>query len=422
MTPVPLGVLVATLGGLAIGIERQWSGHASGPEARFGGIRTFALLGGTAGLAGSLWSAHVEALAIVLLAAAAALVVAAYSASSRADVDATTEVGALVVLAAGVLAGLGQLVLSSGVVAVTTLVLVEKSTLHAWVARIADEELRAAARFAVMAAVVLPLLPPGPFGPWGMVLPREVWLLVLLFSGLSFAGYIARRAIGPRHGYSVSGLLGGLVSSTSVTLTFARTSRAEPRQAHALALGAVAACTVLFVRVAVATLVLNPALAVTLLRYLVAPFVLGVVAFAGLARMTGHGVLAGHHGGEEDDEVEPSTANPLQLLAALQMAAVFQVVLVAVEAARRVFGSAGLVASGAILGLTDVDALTLSMARGAASGVSNDLAARAIVTGLLANTGLKLAVALVIGSRRFAQIVGGCLAATAMVLAAVLAW
>ena len=161
----------------------------------------------------------------VLLAAAAALVVAAYAAASRTDIDATTEVSALVVLAAGVTAGLGQLRFSSAIIAVTTLVLIEKSALHRFAARLDDEGLRAAVRFAVMAAVVLPLLPVGPYGPLDTVRPRELWLLVLFFSALSFAGYLARRAVGPRHGYSVAGLLGGLISSTSVTFTFARLSR-----------------------------------------------------------------------------------------------------------------------------------------------------------------------------------------------------
>ena len=176
MTAIPLGVIVATLGGLAIGLERQWSGHASGPRARFAGIRTLALLGGLAGTIGWLWAAGTQALAAVLLGGACALVVVAYATASRTDVDATTEVSALVVLAAGVLAGTGQLALASGIIAVTTFFLVEKSALHAFVTRFDDEGLRAAARFAVMATVILPLLPVGPYGPWGTVRPREIWL------------------------------------------------------------------------------------------------------------------------------------------------------------------------------------------------------------------------------------------------------
>src|SRR5512134_3141491 len=154
---------------MAVGVERQWSGHATGPQARFAGIRTFTLLGGIAGIAGWLWVADFHAFAIVLLAASAGLSVIAYAAASRTDIDATTEVSALVVLAAGVVAGVGQVTLASAIIALTSLFLIEKSRLHGLVARLDDEGLRAAARFAVMAVVVLPLLPQGPFGLWDSV-------------------------------------------------------------------------------------------------------------------------------------------------------------------------------------------------------------------------------------------------------------
>src|SRR5262245_39517292 len=159
------GIIVAALGGAAIGVERQRSGHASGANARFGGVRTFTLLGGVAGVAGALAAAGQATLAAIVTAGAVALIVAGYVAASKHDVDATTETAALVVVTAGVLAGIGQLALASGTIAVTVLLLIEKSRLHALVARLDDEELRAAAGFAVMAVVVLPLLPEGPFGP-----------------------------------------------------------------------------------------------------------------------------------------------------------------------------------------------------------------------------------------------------------------
>jgi uncharacterized membrane protein (DUF4010 family) len=186
-----------------------------------------------------------------------AIVAAGYVAASRRDVDGTTEIAALVVLAAGVLAGTGAFRLSSGIIALLSLLLVEKSQLHALVARIDDVGLRAGVRFAVLALVVLPLLPEGPYGPLGGIRPRELWMLVLFFSGLSFLGYIARRIAGPGHWYLVTGLLGGLVSSTNVTFTFARSSRTDPTLARELAFGAVAANAAVFPRVLVVTAVLN---------------------------------------------------------------------------------------------------------------------------------------------------------------------
>jgi uncharacterized membrane protein (DUF4010 family) len=396
-----LGIIVAALGGAAVGIERQRSGHASGPHARFGGVRTFALIGGAAGLAGWLTTLHFMALGIVLAAGAVALVIAGYIAASGDAIDATTEASALVVIGAGLAAGLGWFALASGIIAVCTLLLVEKSKLHALVGRIDDAELRAAARFGVMAVVILPLLPEGPFGPFGGIKPRELWLLVLFFTGLSFSGYLARRLVGPDRGYAVTGLLGGLISSTNVTFTFARLSRRERTLSGSLAVGAIGACTVLFPRVIVAACVLNLAVAQALLPYLVAPFLVGAVTVVLLWK------------GETRVEGRPKgTANPLQVGPALQMAAVFQIVLFAVNGARYYFGDSGLLASGAVLGLTDVDALTISMTKTAVGGAQS-VAAQAIAIGILANCLLKCGLAVVLGTPRFRSVVGAVLAGMA---------
>jgi uncharacterized membrane protein (DUF4010 family) len=397
-----VGIVIAALGGAAIGLERQWSGHApEGPGGRFAGIRTFTMLGTIAGCAGALWRADVTTPAVILLAGAVAIVAAAYMAGSRSDIDGTTEVVALVVLAAGVLAGLGSVRLASAIFAIATLLLVEKSRIHALAARIDDVGMRSAVRFAVMGLVVLPLLPEGPYGPLGGIKPRELWALVLFFSGASFAGYVARRLVGPGHGYLLTGMLGGLVSSTNVTLTFARTSRLEPAMHRALAFGAVAANAMLYPRVLIATAVLNVAVLAPLAAYLLPPaIVAALVAAAGLRRSPS----------ATTPEAEPPQRNPLQLTAALQMAALFQVVLMAVHVAGEFWGASGVFTSAAILGLTDVDALTVSMARDVGRTMSPDVAARAIALGVLVNTAMKLGLALVFGSRQFAAVAGGALA------------
>jgi uncharacterized membrane protein (DUF4010 family) len=407
----PAGLIVAALGGLAIGLERQWSGHATGPAARFGGVRTMSMLGALAGLSGWLWSLEYQALAVVLLAACAALVVTGYAIAARRDVDATTEVSALVVLGAGTIAGLGFLTLSSAMVAITTLVLVEKSRLHEFAGRLDDQAMRAAARFAVMALVVLPLLPTGPYGPLDTIRPRELWMLVLFMSGLSFVGFLARRVVGPRYGVPVTGLLGGLVSSTNVTLAFSRLSRASGRAGAELALGVIGACTVLFPRVLAATIVLNRSVALAVAPYLAGPFAVGAVVFVGALRRKRTGA----------DPSDPPS-NPLDLGAALQMAVLFQGVLTAVAWSRQWLGDAGVILSGAVLGLTDVDALTISMARSSASGLPADLAARGIVTGILANTLMKGVIASVIGRARFRWMTVGVLSAMATMLGLTLAW
>lgn len=410
MSLEPNGVVriaIAALGGAAIGLERQWSGHASGPAARIGGIRTFTLLGGLAGVAGWLWVDGAAPLAAVLLAGAVGIVIAGYVAISGKDVEGTTEVAALVTVGAGVLSGLGYLALASGIIAVTALLLVEKTRLHSTVEKLDDTEIRAGVRFAVMAAVILPILPEGPFGPLGGVRPRLLWLLVLFFSGMSFVGYVARRVAGRKHGYALAGLLGGLVSSTNIAFAFSRESRDNPSVSGPLALGILAACAILFVRVAVAAAVLNTSLLTALLPYLAAPFLVGAaLVFVGWKR-------AQKSGGEPE---EPS--NPLHLRSALQMAALFQIVLFAVYLAQETWGNSGLLASGAILGLTDMDALTISMARTASDPALTGTAAQAVGLGMISNTLLKAAAAAIFGRGAVRALVPLGLAATAVALAA----
>jgi uncharacterized membrane protein (DUF4010 family) len=407
-TVVPL--LVSTLGGAAVGVERQWSGHADGDKARFAGLRTFTLLGLLGGLAGQMWISGGQWLAALLVGGAVALVVVAYAAASRRDVDGTTEVAALVVLAAAVIAGSGQMQLASGIIALTVLLLVEKSRLHALVRLLDDRGFRAGARFAVLALVVLPLLPEGPYGPMGGIRPRALWALVLFFSGLSFSGYIARTLVGDQYGYTVAGLLGGLVSSTNVTLTYARLSRKSGAEGTRLASGVLAACSVLFVRVAVAVAVLNATLLPHLVPLLVAPLVIGAVAaWLSVRRGPSSGALP------------EAPSNPLQLGAALQMAAAFQVVLFLLEGVNRWFGNAGLLASAFVLGLTDVDALTASMTHRVAGGLAAEVGAVAIAVGILSNSITKLGIALAVGRGRFRLLTAiGLLAMTLAGLAAVI--
>jgi uncharacterized membrane protein (DUF4010 family) len=397
-----LGIAVAALGGAAIGVERQQSGHATGPHARFGGVRTFTMLGGLSGLAGWLATRQLVGFAVVLAAGAVALVIAGYLAAARRDVDGTSEAAGLVAIAAGLAAGLGWLALASAVIALTMLLLVEKSRLHALVARIDDDEMRAAVRFGVMAIVILPILPEGPFGPWGGIRPRELWMLVLLFTGISFAGYVAHKLFGAGHGYPVAGLLAGIVSSTNATFTFSRLSRREPNLARPLAVGTVAACTMLFPRAIVAASVLKIEVARALLPYLVGPFAFGVGAMLFLWRRSA-----------KTDSHAALPTNPLQVWPALQMAAVFQIVLFAVDWVRRLSGEGGLILSGAVLGLTDVDALTISMSRSVDAGVPAAIAAQAIAVGILANCVLKAALTATLGTAPFARLAGGVLAAMA---------
>ncbi len=390
---------IAALVGLAVGTEREWSGHASGPQARFAGMRTFLLLGMLGGSAGlCFWWSYAVA-GGVLLAAGAVFVALAYAMAVRrpdSDLDGTTEGAALVVLALGVLSGLGQMGLAAGAVAVVLLVLGEKERLHWVVRKIGEREMRATLQFAVLALVVLPLLPTGPFGPLGGIRPRALWAIVLFFAGLNFAGHITRHAVGPNRGYGVTGLLGGLVSSTAVTLQFSRLSQGDDELSRPLALGVIGACTVLVARVFAAATVLNLDVARELLLYLLPSAVVGAVLVTRALR---------HPWPAASAEAKPDLQSPLRLWSAIQLALAFQLAMMLLALAQQLWGKAGVLTSAAVLGLTDVDALTVSMCRSVTDGGAASLAAQGIAIGILSNTVLKLGLALTLGSPRFRKAV-----------------
>lgn len=392
-----IGVVIALLCGAVVGIERQWSGHATGAGSHFAGIRTFTLLGGLSGAAGLLWTSGYDPLATVLIAGAVALVAIGYAAVARRDLEATTEVAALVVIAAGTLAGLGLWRVASGIAVITVTLLVEKSRLHSMVSGLSDAGLRAGIRFALMAIVILPLLPEGPYGPLGGVRPRELWILVLFFSGLSFFAYVIRSIVGTGHGYVIAGLIGGLISSTNVTLNFSKTSAKERDAATPLALGVLAACTMMYLRVAITASVLNRELGVALIPYMLAPGLLGAALFVwGFRRVS------------NSTSSNESEENPLQLSSAIRMAVLFQVVLYGVTVVRDTWGQSGLIVSGAVLGLTDVDALVISAAKTGAGNLN--AAVVSTVAGTISNTVLKMGLAAVLGKGRYRVLVVGGLA------------
>jgi uncharacterized membrane protein (DUF4010 family) len=351
-------------------------------------------------LAGLLADAGYHALAAVLVAAGGALVVAAYAIVARRGdpeaIDGTTEAAAVAILALGVTAGLGHLGLAAATGAVIVLALREKGKIHDFVGRIGEVEFRAGLQFAVLALVILPILPEGPYGPLGGVRPRELWIVVLVVSGLNFAAYLARRAIGETRGLILAGLLGGFVSSTAVSLSFARQSRDRPSLSNALALGVIAACTVLIPRIVVLTLVLRPSLTMQLTPFLLPPLLVGAATVT--LGMRVHQEVGG--------SPPPEGRSPLRLGSAILLAVGFQAVLMAMTLVHDQFGVTGVLWSAALLGLTDMDALSLAMSRLAGEPGRLGLAATAVAVGVLANSLFKSAVVLTVGAGEFRRRAG----------------
>ena len=383
-----LGIAIAALGGAAVGVDRQRAYRENEPGA-IGGLRTFTLLGTVAGVCGFLISNALITLGVVILASAAALVLIVRLGAGRIPRDATTEVAAIAVLVSGVTAGLGHLGIAAALYAWTLLLLIEKTWLHALVNRIGLIELEAAAQFAAMGLIVLPLLPSGDFGPRGILNLRSLWTLVLVFSGISFAGYLARKAMGAKIGWVLTGLIGGLISSTQVALSFSRDSRSQPESYVPLSGGVMAATAVSMLRVCILCLLLRPALAVATFVYVIAPLSIGVLFTAYSLRRP------------SSERASLEEKNPLRVLTAAYLALIFIAAQYLVTFARAWFGNAGMFGSAGLLGSVDIDALVASLAPMVRRGMETSEAARVIAVGILGNTAVKCAIALIWGKNAF---------------------
>lgn len=413
---------IAAVIGLVVGLEREWSGHASGPQARFAGLRTFLLLGILGGTAGLLAREGYEILATALAAGGAILAVSSYVMVVRqpgAERDGTTEAAAILVIALGVFAAAVSWLIAAAAGSIMVLALNEKKRLHGAVEHVRQEELRGALQFAVLSLVVLPVLPEGPYFGWAEVRPRSLWMIVLLFCALNFASFLARRSAGEGRGYLLTGLLGGVISSTAVTFGFARYSRQHPGAAASLASGVIGACTVLVPRVLIISAALSTAVALSLAP-LIAPAGLIGAGIVALAWKRSHAWEIHGDAVEPASWLTPDDRHPLRLWVAIRLAVIFQLAMMLIAFVRDLWAVEGLYTTAVVLGLTNADALTVSMSSPSAS-ISAEIAARAIAIGILANTVVKLAISVAMGSGRFRLLAAGALIAMAASIAAAIA-
>ena len=382
----------ALLIGALLGIERERHKREH-DDVTIGGLRTFilfALIGALGGwLTLALDSAWILAAALL---AALAPVLAGYILSARAQPDSlglTTELAAVAACLLGAMTTLGYRELAVGLGVAVAAVLAYKHPLHGLVHRLDREDVYAGLRLLIATFIVLPLLPGEAIDPWGALRPRSLWMLVLLISSLSLVGYVATRLLGARRGIPLTGLTGGLVSSTAVTLAFSRQSRdpAYAGSSSALASGILVAWAVMFVRVIVEVLVVNR----VLLAQVALPF--AAMALTAVAAAWFHRSRAA---AVELTEGVP-LKNPFSLTAAAKFAAFFALVLLVVKLVQTYAPGRGVYFVAALAGTTDVDAITLSMAQYARSG-SAQIAVQAITIAALTNTVVKTVMVGVLGS------------------------
>jgi len=393
--PSPLlGFGIALALGALIGFERERKKRAG--ELSIGGLRTFALLAEAGAIAA--WLAQLLDSPWIFAAGGAlvtAIVLAGYFMEVRArpeSIGLTTEIAGLITYLLGGAVLFGEAGLAAALAIATTALLAFKEPLHGLVERIGREDLEAGLKLLLATFVVLPVLPDRAVDPWGVLNPYTMWWLVILISALSFLGYVATRLLGAERGLLVTGLAGGLVSSTAVTLAFARQSRGRAREpSAALAAGLLLSWAVMFARVGVAVaLVYRP-----LMAPLFAPMSAMGGATLALALVL---ALRRPQSGATGHAPEVHLKNPFRLLASIRFGLFFAAVLMVVELARRHMPASGIYVVAALAGSTDVDAITLSMAELAETGGPADVAAGAIVTAVLANTLAKCGLVLALGS------------------------
>jgi uncharacterized membrane protein (DUF4010 family) len=400
-----VALLVALGVGFLIGLQREQtaSGERQPERTTPGGVRTYPLVALSGALASLLaprfgvWAAVLGFLWVLIPLALA------YADDLRRERDRgiTSEIAFLLTYLLGCLStadGVAgslkeRLLLCAGTAVAVTALLSYKDPLHALASRISRDDLYATVKFGVLALVALPLLPDKGYGPYQALNPSKIGLFVVLVAGLSFLGYVAVRWLGPGKGLGVTGLIGGLLSSTAIALTFSARAKTEPKAASACALGIILASAIMGLRVIGVVGFTNP----SLIRLIAAP--VGALSLAGFVA-GGILYLKSRNGGLEAEGVRFS--NPFELASAFKFGVLFTIILLVVKAATQHWGARGSYAAALLAGTADVDAITISLSRTPAAELAPQNAAIGIFLACAANTLVKAGIAAVVGGWSFA--------------------
>jgi uncharacterized membrane protein (DUF4010 family) len=378
--------------GILVGLQREYS-HGDPSKELFAGVRTFALMslvGCTAGLVAEILASPWAFIGILFL-IGTLIAIAYFIGAWRGEVGLTSEVAALVTILAGALCYWGYLALAAAIAVATTVLLSLKLEMRTFARRLTREDVYATLKFAIITAIVLPVLPNQSFGPppLNVLNPYKIWLMVVFISAISFLGYVLIKVVGSRQGIGLTGLLGGLVSSTAVTLSFSQRSQEDTDLAKPFALAITVAWTMMFSRVLVEVAALN----IRLLQVLWVPMAAaGVVGLAYCVYL--------YFSQRTDQEGDVALSNPFELGPAVKFGLIYAAILLFSKAAQTYLGDTGIYLSSVVAGLTDVDAITLSMAElsQATGSVGLSTAARAIVLAAMSNTVVKGGIVLTSGA------------------------
>tara|TARA_R110002124_G_scaffold128679_2_gene289668 strand:+ start:6614 stop:7816 length:1203 start_codon:yes stop_codon:yes gene_type:complete len=374
---------------MLIGLQRGWHQRDTPAGGRIAGIRTFGLLALSGALAGVLTTPLGPGIAIAMGLAVTLLLGLAHWLDSNNDHDygITTIVAGVVTYLTGLLTMLGDLSLAVAVAVITTIVLHFKQTLHQAMGHLSDSEMRGILQLALISVVLLPVLPNQSYGPWDALNPYEIWLMVVLIAGISLAAYFAMRLTGPKKGVLITSVLGGLASSTALTLSLARMNARVPMP-RLLSCGILLASAIMYPRILLEVAVINPELLPTLLPPMLA-MTLGCVLGAFL--------LWSKRESSTAINTEKLATQPFQIIPALKFGILLAGILLIAHGIEEHMGEQGLWLVSIVAGLTDVDAITLTLARMAQDSIGTDTAVTGITLAAITNTLVKGGLALFAG-------------------------
>lgn len=385
------GIAMALALGLLVGLQRGWALRERAEGSRFAGIRTFALMGLAGGIAGALYD-QARGPAVSLLVAVMVLVLLGYERASRGSglADGTSSVVALLTLASGFLVGSGERLTGTAVAVVMVLLLAMREQLHRWVRNLSEKEMLSIARFALIALVILPLLPDRPFGPYDAWNPRKLWMVVVLVSGFSFAGYIAARLLGPTRAVIATAAAGSLVSSTAVTASLATRMKEGTEETPILAAGISAASAVMFLRVMVLTAVIAPFALISLVRLMIPGLLVSLATTAWYLHKVSRSPSTEPQG-------EMPMRNPFDLGPAFMLTALVMVLTVAARWVLAHFGDRELALVLAVSGTVDADSTIITIGNLPAGTLHHVSAALVLALSVGCNTLFKAFVSVSVG-------------------------
>lgn len=390
--------------GLLVGLQREKSNHETA------GVRTFTLIAILGTMAGFLtrefdnpYIFPVFGIAITGLMITANLIIANRDPSPTAGQ--TTEVAVLLMFAIGAYLVLGHQVIGVIVGGTLAILLYVKESLHGFIDRLKEKDLAAIMTFVGVSLVILPILPDETYGPLNVLNPRDIWMMVTLIVGISVVGYFVYKWVGKKAGMISNGILGGIISSTATTVSYARNAAANKSVSKTAAFVILASVTISIIRLIIEIGFVVP----EKFGQLILPFVLLFLIMTVLTLLLYY--LIARDNSHED---MPEPKNPAQFKSAVIFGVLYGAILLAVAFAEEKFGQEGLYIVSIIGGLAKKDAITLSLASAVKGGMETALGWRLIMAGVLSNFGFKVILVAVLGNRKLTKWV-----ASAMVISIV---